>query len=176
MAVNAQERARTIPRLPRAKTVACGLVKWGRGAWMIVVHSVTRGGQDIGILLGGMGETQLPIRCFTEGGLVTSLRMSYRHFSKTYCRKVPGPGLQGGKATPGSMWNWTKDGRYREITDRHTPTPADGGASRPRSGPGVHDPGLPDCSRLAAGGISPTEYVECRRDRWGDGTSVCRTP
>src|SRR4029453_512124 len=54
---------------------------------MIVVHSVTRGWQDIGILLGGMGETQLPIRCLTEGCLVTSLMLSYRHFSKTYCRK-----------------------------------------------------------------------------------------
>src|SRR5262249_35175735 len=89
-AVNAQERARPIPRLHRAKTVACGLVKWGRWAWMIVVHSVTRGWQDIGILLGGMGETQLPIRCLTEGCLVTSLMMSYRHFSKTYCRKRGG--------------------------------------------------------------------------------------
>jgi hypothetical protein len=57
----------------------------------MVVHSVTRGWQDIGILLGGMGETQLPIRCLTEGCLVTSLMLSYRHFSKTYCRKSRGP-------------------------------------------------------------------------------------
>ena len=53
-AVNAQERASTIPRLHRAKTVACGLLKWGKWAWMIMVHSVTRGWQDIGILLGRM--------------------------------------------------------------------------------------------------------------------------
>src|SRR5262245_35199872 len=39
---------------------------------------------------GGMGEMQLPIRCLTEGCLVTSLMMSYRHFSKTYCRKGRG--------------------------------------------------------------------------------------
>src|SRR4030095_3350776 len=36
-AVNAQERASTMPRLHRAKTVACGLVKWDKWAWMIVV-------------------------------------------------------------------------------------------------------------------------------------------
>jgi len=54
-AVNAQERASTIPRLHRAKTVACGLLKWGKWVWMIMVHAVTRGWQDIGILLGGMG-------------------------------------------------------------------------------------------------------------------------
>jgi len=35
--------------------VACGLVKWGKWVWMIVVHSVTRGWQDIGVLLGVMG-------------------------------------------------------------------------------------------------------------------------
>jgi hypothetical protein len=54
-AVNAQERASTMPRLHRAKTVACGLLKWGKWIWMIMVHSVTREWQDIGILLGGMG-------------------------------------------------------------------------------------------------------------------------
>src|SRR6184192_3726932 len=43
------------PRLHRAKTVACGLVKWGKWVWMIVVHSVIRGWQDIGVLLGVMG-------------------------------------------------------------------------------------------------------------------------
>src|SRR5256886_14099487 len=89
-AVNAQERASTIPRLHRAKTVACGLLKWGKWAWIIVVHSVTRGRQDIGILLGVMGAKQPPIPCPTEGCLVTSCMLSYRHFSKTYCRKGVG--------------------------------------------------------------------------------------
>jgi hypothetical protein len=51
-AVNAQERANTIPRLHKAKTVACGLVKWGKRVWIIVVHAVTRGWQDILFLLG----------------------------------------------------------------------------------------------------------------------------
>src|SRR5215831_7550421 len=54
---------------------------------MIVVHSVTRGWQDIGILLRVMGARQPPIPCPTEGCLVTSCLLSYRHFSKTYCRK-----------------------------------------------------------------------------------------
>jgi len=54
-AVSAQERANTIPKLHKAKTVTCGLVKWGRRVWMMLRHAVTRGWQDIGILLGGMG-------------------------------------------------------------------------------------------------------------------------
>jgi len=54
-AVNAQERANTIPRLHRAKTVAWGLVNWGKWVRIIVVHSVTRGWPDIGVLLGVMG-------------------------------------------------------------------------------------------------------------------------
>src|SRR5438445_2479510 len=71
-AVNAQQRANTIPRLPRAKTGAWGFVKGGKWVWIIVVHSVARGWQAIGILLGGMGETQSPIQCPTEGSLVPS--------------------------------------------------------------------------------------------------------
>src|SRR5215510_10684395 len=76
-----------MPRLHRAKTVACGLLKWGKCVWIIVVHSVTRGWQDIRILLGVMGARQSPIPCPTEGCLVTSGMLSYRHVSKTYCRK-----------------------------------------------------------------------------------------
>src|SRR5262249_38709616 len=93
-AVNAQERANTIPRLHRAKTVACDLVKWGKWARSMVVHSVTRGWQDIRILLGGMGAIQPPIPCPTEGCLVISVMRSSRHFSKTYPRKPP----------PGGEW------------------------------------------------------------------------
>src|SRR5262245_38185606 len=78
-----------MPRLHRAKTVACGLLKWGKCVWIMVVHSVTRGWQDIRILLGVMGATQPSIPCPTEGCLVTSCLLSYRHFSKTYCRKPP---------------------------------------------------------------------------------------
>src|SRR5262245_44077994 len=59
---------------------------------MMVVHAVTRGWQDIGILLGVMGATQPPIRCPTEGCLVISMMMSYRHFSQTYPRKGGGRG------------------------------------------------------------------------------------
>src|SRR4029450_10915721 len=91
-AVSAQERASTMPRLHRAKTVACGLLKWGKCVWIMVVHSVTRGWQDIRILLGVMGVRQPPIPCPTEGCLVTSCMLLYRHFSKTYCRKGPPPG------------------------------------------------------------------------------------
>src|SRR5262245_41106352 len=80
-----------MPRLHRAKTVACGLLKWGKCVWIIVVHSVTRGWQDIRILLGVMGARQPPIPCPTEGCLVTSCMLSYRHVSKTYYRKEPAP-------------------------------------------------------------------------------------
>src|ERR671923_789060 len=88
---NAQERASPSPRLHRAKTGACGLLKWGKWAWRIVVHAVTRGWQDIRSLLGVMGATSPPIPCSTEGCLVTSCKLSYRHFSKTYCRKTSLP-------------------------------------------------------------------------------------
>src|SRR4029450_10173842 len=106
-AVNAQERASTIPRLPRAKTVACGLLKWGRRVWMMVVHAVTRGWQDIGILLGVMGATQPPIRCPTEGCLVISMMMSYRHFSQTYPRKeLRTPPTAHARAYHRARWPW----------------------------------------------------------------------
>src|SRR5215471_14849483 len=64
----------------------------------MVAHSVTRGWQDIGSLLGLMGATQPPIPCPTEGCLVISVMLSYRHFSKTYPRKPQDtPGLGGGQ-------------------------------------------------------------------------------
>src|SRR5215471_16314634 len=69
-----------------------------------------------------------------------------------------------------------KDGRYLEITNRHTQTPADGGAGRPRSREGLDDPGPSHRRGLSAGGVSPHEQVKCPRNRWGDGTDLCRTP
>src|SRR6516162_5664143 len=81
-----------MPRLHIAKTVAWGLVKWGRCVRMIVLHSVTRGWQDIGILLGVMGATQPPIPCPIEGCLVISTMLSSRYFSNTYPRKEGGGG------------------------------------------------------------------------------------
>jgi len=60
------------------------------------------GGQDIGILLGGMGARHLPIRCPIEAGLVTSTLRSYCHFSKTYCRKPFSPVSGGGKRRTGA--------------------------------------------------------------------------
>src|SRR6516225_10980244 len=81
-----------MPRLHIAKTVAWGLVKWGRCVRMIVLHSVTRGWQDIGILLGVMGATQPPIPCPIEGCLVISTMLSSRYFSNTYPRKGSPPG------------------------------------------------------------------------------------
>src|SRR6266481_5768913 len=86
-AVNAQERARTMPRLHSASTVAWGLLKWGRWVWMVSVHSITRGWQDIEVLLRSMGYTQPPIPCPMEGCLVTSSMMSYRHLSKNLPQK-----------------------------------------------------------------------------------------
>src|SRR4030095_11460275 len=79
-----------MPRLHRAKTVACGLLKWGKCVWIMGVHSVTRGWQDIRILLGGMGRRQTPLPLPPEGCIVTSCMLLYRHFSKTYCRKRRG--------------------------------------------------------------------------------------
>src|SRR6267143_1895952 len=86
-AVNAPERARTMPRLHSASTVAWGLLKWGRWVWMVSVHSITRGWQDIEVLLRSMGYTQPPIPCPMEGCLVTSSMMSYRHLSKNLPQK-----------------------------------------------------------------------------------------
>jgi hypothetical protein len=51
-AVNAQERASTMPSLYRAKTVACGVVKWGKCVWRMVGHAGTRGGKTSGSSLG----------------------------------------------------------------------------------------------------------------------------
>src|SRR5215813_3255602 len=68
------------------------------------------------------------------------------------------------------------DGRDREITNRHTTTPADGGAGRPRSRPRLYAAGPPDGQRLSARGVAPDAQGERPRARWGDGAAVCRTP
>src|SRR5262245_18056239 len=99
---------------------------------MIVVHSVTRGWQDIGILLGGMGETQLPIRCLTEGCLVTSLMMSYRHFSKTYCRKSCHPRTTWGRRRPQAVCSRSASHRWMACGTTDLPRLPHGGL-RPRS-------------------------------------------
>src|SRR5712691_12318693 len=67
---------------------------------MMVVHSVTRGWQDICILLGVMGARQPPIPCPTEGCLVISVMLSYRHFSKTYPRKHTPSGAFADRCAP----------------------------------------------------------------------------
>src|SRR4029077_18725730 len=92
-AVNAQERANTIPRLHKAKTVACGFVKWGKRACIIVVHSVTRGWQDIRFLLGCMG--YMAIHTTSDGRRVLPLCIEGRNSigSKTYPRKSAPPGV-----------------------------------------------------------------------------------
>src|SRR5262245_66190663 len=76
-----------MPRLHRAKTVACGLLKWGMCAWMVSVHSVTRGWQDIRFLLGCMGYRA--IHTTPEGRRVLPLCIEGRNTidSKTYPRK-----------------------------------------------------------------------------------------
>src|SRR6185503_10783891 len=91
-AVNAQERARTMPRLHRAKTVVCGLLKWGMCAWMVSIHSVTRGWQDIRFLLVCMG--YIAIHTTPEGRRVLPLCIEGRNTinSKTYPRKGQGGG------------------------------------------------------------------------------------
>src|SRR4030095_1679427 len=68
------------------------------------------------------------------------------------------------------------DGRYLEITNRHTTTPAPCGAGRPRSRSGLHDTAPADRRGRSPGGVSPDEQGERRRNRWGDSASVCRAP
>src|SRR5712691_4157244 len=86
-AVSAQERARTIPRLHRASTVAWGLVRWGKWVWIVVVHSVTRGWQDIRFLLGCMG--YMATHTTSDGTRILPLCIEGRNIigSKTYPRK-----------------------------------------------------------------------------------------
>src|SRR5467141_4771998 len=76
-----------MPRLHRAKTVAWGLLKWGRCAWMVCVHSVTRGWQDILLLLGCMG--YMATHTTPAGRHVLPLCIAGRNIidSKTYPRK-----------------------------------------------------------------------------------------
>src|SRR6266404_2278652 len=76
-----------MPRLHRAKTVAWGLLKWGRCAWMVCVHSVTRGWQDILFLLGCMG--YMATHTTPAGRHVLPLCIAGRNIidSKTYPRK-----------------------------------------------------------------------------------------
>src|SRR5205823_5363218 len=81
-----------------------------------------------------------------------------------------------GRRRRASRFAGRKDGRDLEITNRHTTTPADCGAGRPRSRLGLYDPGPPDGRGLPARGVSPHEEVQCPRDRWGYGAELCRTP
>src|SRR6266436_4693755 len=76
-----------MPRLHRAKTVAWGLLKWGRCAWIVCVHSVTRGWQDILFLLGCMG--YMATHTTPAGRHVLPLCIAGRNIidSKTYPRK-----------------------------------------------------------------------------------------
>src|SRR5712691_10629292 len=94
-AVSAQERARTIPRLHRASTVAWGLVRWGKWVWIVVVHSVTRGWQDIRFLLGCMG--YMATHTTSGGTRILPLCIEGRNIigSKTYPRKRRGRGVKG---------------------------------------------------------------------------------
>src|SRR5207249_11295286 len=90
-----------MPRLHRAKTVACGVLKWGMCAWMVIVHSVTRGWQDILFLLGCMGYMATHIT--PEGRRVLPLCIEGRNIinSKTYPRKLyPPRGLCGSLTAP----------------------------------------------------------------------------
>jgi hypothetical protein len=52
------------------------------------------------------------------------------------------------------------DGRDLEIPNRHTTTPADCGAGRPRSRPRLDDAGPPEGQRCSARGVSPDEQGE----------------
>src|SRR5262249_117481 len=60
----------------KASTVAWGLVKWGKWVWIVVVHSVTRGWQDIVFLLGCMGYTTS--HTMPDGGVFCHSAMLWR--------------------------------------------------------------------------------------------------
>src|SRR5712664_360096 len=106
-----------MPRLHRAKTVAWGLLKWGRCAWMVCVHSVTRGWQDILFLLGCMG--YMATHTTPAGRHVLPLCIAGRNIidSKTYPRKLPPtpPPSEGG--TGGGWWGTTFRG-VESLSDR----------------------------------------------------------
>src|SRR4029453_2627433 len=62
-----------------------------------------------------MGVRQPPIPCPTEGCLVTSCMLLYRHFSKTYCRKHGPPPVRGRRDERhqifhGNVWPLQPDG------------------------------------------------------------------
>jgi len=59
-ALSAQERAKTIPRLHKASTVAWGLRNSGNWVRMMVGHSSTRVWQDIVVLLVCLGFVETP--------------------------------------------------------------------------------------------------------------------
>src|SRR2546423_918576 len=54
-ALRAHERASTMPKLHRAKTVAWGLRNWARGCLMVVRHGSTPAWQNMPSLLLGVG-------------------------------------------------------------------------------------------------------------------------
>ena len=76
-------------------------------------------------------------------------------------RRPTGP--TGGQATPElTEKRGETDGRDRAISNRHTHTPADGGAGRPRARSRLHAAGAPARRGLSAGGVAPNEEGECR--------------
>src|SRR5712664_3079932 len=112
-AVSAQERARTIPRLHRASTVAWGLVKWGKWVWIVVVHSVTRGWQDIVFLLECMGYTTS--HTMPDGGVFCHSAMLRRCY---LLKNLPQ------KASPRRRPRW----RSKPAASRGRPTGSTGGS------------------------------------------------
>jgi hypothetical protein len=76
-----------------------------------------------------MGARQPPIPCPTEGCLVTSWTLSYRHFSKTYCRKPASPPRSGASQRP-----WAR-GPRPSAAWRFALT---GGLAGPRAWPTAH--------------------------------------
>src|SRR5262245_65674694 len=68
-----------MPRLHKANTVAWGLLKWGMCSWMVIVHSVTRGWQDMYMFPPRMyGRDSYPYNTQWEVCLAT-LHSSERH-------------------------------------------------------------------------------------------------
>src|SRR5258706_15745608 len=102
-----------MPRLHRAKTVAWGLLKWGRCAWMVCVHSVTRGWQDILFLLGCMG--YMATHTTPAGRHVLPLCIAGRNIidSKTYPRKESRPWLL--TIVRRTCYTWLQHNRAQEL-------------------------------------------------------------
>src|SRR5262249_11479094 len=107
---------------------------------MMTVHSVTRGWQDICVLLGMMGYMQPPIPCLMEGCPVTSSI----HVVPSFIKNLPQKAVMGGAhcivssapACLGGVHRLRGHDRRRQSRTPVAPGRCRGGQRLRRSGPG----------------------------------------